>query len=411
MIYHLRKKFIIISAVSVSIVFVLIFGIIYIVSFSQLNHTMDMLTDVISKNNGEFPDFDKAELPSVPRDFHQEKFFTPETRFSTRFFTVWVDNENRFIRENTSQVSSVSNSEAREYATEALSRGTQRGWISLYRYKIVDTDYGKSIVFVNGEANRGMTNRVLYSVFFVMIGSFMIILLLIIVISKRAVKPIAESYSKQKQFVTDANHELKTPLTLILSNVDIVESEMGKNEWLDDIRSEGERMSALINQLVTMSRMDEDTTNLTISEFDISSTVSDVVSEFQSLAAEKGKNLMISVEPFIRYNGDEGLIRKLMAVLLDNAVKYCDPNGQINVTLYAKGHYPVITVENTYRYVNDIELDKLFDRFYRADKARTYTGSFGIGLSIAKGIAKNHKGDITAYKKGSQYIGFKVTLK
>lgn len=137
-----------------------------------------------------------------------------------------------------------------------------------------------------------MTNRLLYSVFFALVGSFIFILLLIVIISKRAVKPAAESYEKQKQFVTDANHELKTPLTLILSNVDIVESEIGKNEWLDDIRSEGERMGLLINQLVTLSRMDEDTSNLAVAEFDLSNMAFDTVSEFEGLAAEKKKHLM-----------------------------------------------------------------------------------------------------------------------
>lgn len=411
MIYNLRKKFIIISAVAVSIVFALIFSIIYIISTTQLDNTIDMLTDIIATNDGVFPDFNELERPSAPTGFQQENFFTSETKFSTRFFTVWVDDDNRIIRENTEQISSIDKNDAQEYALKALENNDDRGWISHYRYKVVDTNYGKSIVFVNGEMNRGMTNHVLYTVFFVLAGSFVVILLLIILISKRAVRPVAESYEKQKQFVTDANHELKTPLTLILSNVDIVESEIGKNEWLNDIRSEGERMGSLINQLVTLSRMDEETANLAFADFDLSSMASDTVSEFEGLAAEKKKTIIVAIEPFIIYNGDEGLIRKLMSILLDNAIKYCDPDGQIYVTVYSRGHYPVITVENTYSNVNSVELGKLFDRFYRADKARTFNGSFGVGLSIAKGIAKNHKGDIIAYKKGSNHIGFKVILK
>lgn len=410
MIYNLRRKFILVSAFSVSLVFVLIFGSIYIISTSQLNATMDILTDVISKNGGVFPDFDKLERPSAPVGFHNETFLSPDTPFSTRFFTVWLDKDNQVLRENTEQTS-IDSKEAREYAAKALGSGEERGWVSHYRYRVVDTDYGKSVVFVNGEMNEAVTNRLLYTVFLVLAGSFLVILMLIIFISKRAVKPAAESYEKQKQFITDANHELKTPLTLILSNVDIVESEYGKSEWLDDIRSEGERMGALINQLVTLSRMDEDTSNLTISDFDLSGMASDVVSEFEGLAAERKKNLIAAIEPFIRYTGDEGLIRKLMAILLDNAVKYCDPEGQIQVSVYSKGRSPIISVENTYADVDSVELGRLFDRFYRADKARTYTGSFGIGLSIAESIVKNHKGEIAAYKKDANHIGFRATLK
>lgn len=267
------------------------------------------------------------------------------------------------------------------------------------------------IVFVNGETVRGMTYHILYTVFLVLIVILGLILLLIIFISKRAVKPAAEIYEKQKQFVTDANHELKTPLTLILSNLDIIESETGRNEWLDDIRSEGERMSELINQLVMLSRMDEDASDIEIRRFDLSSMAEDVISEFENLSAEKQKTLSAVIQPSILYNGDEGLIRRLLSILLDNAVKYCDPGGTIAVSVYERAHHPVIITENTYRNVDRLELNRLFDRFYRADKARTFSGNFGVGLSIAKGIAKKHKGDIAAYKKNIDIIGFKVTLK
>ena len=211
--------------------------------------------------------------------------------------------------------------EAKEYAQSVLHKGGERGWISDYRYKISETDYGRLVIFVSGETNRAMTGRLLYAVFFVLTGSFLLILLSILLISKKAVKPAAESYEKQKQFVTDANHELKTPLTLILSNIDIIEGEIGKNEWLDDIRSEGERMGLLINQLVTLSRMDEDHANLTVTKFNLSQLLSDAVSEFAALAAEKQKNLTAVIQPSVYYHGDEELIRRLIYILLDNAVK------------------------------------------------------------------------------------------
>ena len=411
MIYRLRKKFVIITAVSVGIVFALIFGGIYSISRSQLNHSMDMLADVIAINDGIFPEFDRGENPVPPGNFPQSQFLTPETRFSTRFFTIYVDDNDNILKENIEHISSVSKSEARDYAKRALDKGNEKGWMSDYRYKVSETDYGRLVIFVNGETNKAMTNRLLYTVFFVLAGSFILILLLILLISKKAVKPAAESYEKQKQFVTDANHELKTPLTLILSNIDIIESEIGKNEWLDDIRSEGERMGALINQLVALSRMDEDNSNLTITEFNLSEMASDTISEFAGLAAEKQKNLTAVIEPSIWYRGDEGLICRLLCILLDNAVKYCDLNGDILVSVHAKGRYPIITVENSYRNVDNEELSRFFDRFYRADKARTFTGGFGVGLSIAKGIARNHKGDIVVYKKDAAHIGFKVTLK
>ena len=411
MIYKLRKKFIIITAVSVGIVFAMVFGGICFVSYLQLNHSMDMLTDLIGMNDGDFPTFHSSESSAQTDNFPQNQFITPELQFSTRFFTVWIDDEKEILRENMRHISSVSKEEVKNYTEDALNKKNERGWVNNYRYRISETEYGQLMVFVNGENNKEMTLRLIYAVFFVLSGSFALILLLILLISKKAVRPIAESYEKQKQFITDANHELKTPLTLILSNVDIIESEIGKNEWLDDIRSEGERMGSLIHQLVSLSRMDEGHSNLDLTYFNLTETVSDTVSEFIGLADENGKSMSADIRPSIWYHGDEGLIRRLICILLDNSIKYCDSNGEIKVQLYVRGRSPIITVENSYKNVENEDLEKFFDRFYRADKARTYTGSFGIGLSIAKGIVKNHKGDIIVYKKDSQNIEFKVTLK
>ena len=265
------------------------------------------------------------------------------------------------------------------------------------------------MAFVNGTMNRSMSGRLLLTAFLVLLGSAFLILALIVVISKRVVRPVAESYDKQKQFITDANHELKTPLTLILSNLDIVEADVGKNEWLDDIRSESERMGLLINQMVTLCRMDESDTPLALADVDLSSVIGDTVSEFEALAADRKKRLSAVIEPGVHCRGDEALLRRLASILLDNAVKYCDTEGEIRVSLRSR-HHPVLTVENTYADVDQLELDRLFDRFYRADKARTFTGSFGIGLSIAQSIARKHRGTLSVYKKEG-VIGFRAELK
>ena len=228
-------------------------------------------------------------------------------------------------------------------------------------------------------------------------------------LSKRVVKPIAESYEKQRQFITDANHELKTPLTLILANAEIAQDELGKNEWLDDIMSEGQRMTELVNQLVALSRMDEENSKLNVVQIPFGELVFDTVSEFEALAKGRGKTLSVSIDRSIIYSGDEMLLHRLIGILLDNAVKYCDEGGEIKVNL-EKRRRIILSVENTYTSVGEIELNKLFDRFYRADKARKFTGGYGVGLSMAKSIVEKHKGEITVYKKDKNNIGFKVIL-
>ena len=410
MIYRLRKKFILISATSILIVFTAIFSMMCLVSFLQLNRTMDLLIDAIASNDGEFPEFETAVrlLPSGGLSSYVD-VITEETKFSTRFFTVWLDKEEQVNGVNVDAVFSISEEQAREYAVAAVEKKKERGWISVYRYKRFQTGEETAVVFVNGAMHRTMAGRFLLTSFLVLFGSGVIILGLFILLSKRAVKPVAESYEKQKQFITDANHELKTPLTLILSNLEIVEAEIGQNEWLDDIRIEGERMGMLVNQLVTLSRMDEEQSGLAMERFDLSGAVEDTVSEFQPLAEEREKTLTAEIEPSIIYRGEENLIRRLVSILLDNAVKYCDPGGQITLSV-SKRRHPVLVVENTYRDVDQIALEKLFDRFYRADKARTFDGGFGVGLSIARGIARQHHGDIFVYKKNG-VIGFRVDLR
>lgn len=406
MIYHLQKKVIRTCGISVALVFTAIFLLIYSFSTRQLNNTMDALADRISDNNGRFPEW-RDDRGNLGMPMGVPDFMTKETPFSTRFFTVWFDPSGEVAFVDVGSISAITQETAQEYAEEIYKSGRERGWLSDYRYKQYPTAHGMAIVYVDGSMNRFMSNRMLLAAGAVLMVSALAIWVTVIFFSKRAVRPVAESYEKQKQFITDANHELKTPLTLIMANLDILEAEIGENEWLSDIRSEGARMGALVEQLVALARMDEDRASLKMQRFSLSEMVMDVVSEFQILAQGCGKSMEAQIDPQIEYMGDEAAIRRVVSILLDNAVKYCDEGGEISIRLEKKKH-PVFYVANTYADVGQAEFDKLFDRFYRADKARTFTGGFGVGLSIAKAIVTQHRGEINAYKKDTGHIGFKV---
>ena len=412
MIYRLQKRFILICTVSVLTVIALVFGVILVLNISSMNRNMDMLADRVSEGGGRFPGAmeekpqpDKMHPPNA-QDF---AFITPETPFSTRHFTVFFDKQGEVARTNTESIYSITEETAIKYAESVLSDKDARGWKDNYRYKVFATEMGKGVVFVDGSMSRSSLMQSMTIAGLVLLGCAALVLILIFLLSKKAVKPIAESYEKQKQFITDANHELKTPLTLILANLDIAEAELGKNEWLDDIRSEGHRMTELVNQLVALSRMDEEGQPLNITEVALGKLVADTVTEFEPLAKERGKALTSNIEKGISYCGDEALLHRLVGILMDNAIKYCDQGGEIAVNLH-KGRKIVLVVENTYASVGEIELDRLFDRFYRADKARKFTGGYGVGLSMAKAIVEKHNGEITAYKKDATHIGFKIVL-
>ena len=410
MIYRLQRRFIFISAISIFSVIVIVFAAIAVFNISSINNNMDILADSVSEGGGKFPDLGiSGPKPGMQPNGSQFDFITPETPFSTRHFTVYFDHSGKVIRANTDAIYAIDEAQAIEYANQATKNRRERGWLGIYRYKVFSTEYGTGVVFIDGSANRAMLTQSTTIAGIVLVISASLVLVLIVLFSKRAVKPIAESYEKQRQFITDANHELKTPLTLILANLDIAEEELGKNEWLDDIRAEGHRMTELVNQLVALSRMDEENHALDFTNVDLGRMVADTVAEFEPLALSRGKTMGSHIDTEIVYHGDEALLRQLVGILLDNALKYCDHDGDIVVSLRRSKHV-VLSVENTYAAVGELELHRLFDRFYRADKARTFTGGYGVGLSMAKVIAEKHRGEITAYKRDSTHIGFKVVL-
>ncbi len=407
MIYRLRRNFISICILSFIAVFLVVIALIYTMTSIQTNRALDRHADMISQNDGRFPDFNETrpdgDRPMPPEGFNRESPFT------TRYFTVRFDRRTDTVFADTRQIASVSEEEAEIYAIEALRAGNARGWCDDYRYKIYDTETGTSIVFVSGISAKENNRNFMLGTLSAFAVCSIVIIILIIFISRRAIKPVAESYEKQKQFITNANHELKTPLTLIRTNLDILESEVGENEWLSDIRDETLMMSELVNRLVSLARMDEDGTKLEMKEFSISDAVADTVSSFAHSAQSSGKQMTVNIASPLSYIGDEAGIRQVVSILMDNALKYCDMGGEIKVTLTGDRH-PILTVENSYAAVEKIELNRLFDRFYRADKARTYGTGFGIGLSMAKAIVEKHHGSISAYNIEDEKIGFRVKL-
>ena len=349
MIYKLQRKFILICTVSVLSVVALVFGVIVAWNISSLNKNMDILADQVSSGGGRFPgSFNEGFKPDKfpPKNEPNFDFMGPETPFSTRHFTVLFDRNGDVAKTFTESIYAITEEQAIEYAEDVLDGKNARGWVSHYRYKVFSTELGMGVVFVDGSMNRSAMMQSMAIAGVVLLVCAVLVLVLILLLSKRAVKPIAESYEKQKQFITDANHELKTPLTLILANLDIAESELGKNEWLDDIRAEGHRMTELVNQLVALSRMDEENHTLSITDVSFGKMVADTVSEFEPLALSRGKTVGANIDTGIICRGDEALLQRLVGILMDNAIKYCDPGGDIVVRLSRTRHI-VLTVENT----------------------------------------------------------------
>lgn len=415
MIYRLRARFIRICTMSFFAVFIVLFFSIFLFSCLRTNRQIDNLVDIIIQNDGHFPRLSESDMADLEKETDFHGMLTMESPFSTRFFTIWTDSDNNIVHTDISSVSSISENEAKSIAQNALESSKVHGWTGSYRYGKTQLDSGYMVVFVEGSIQRALSRNFLFTCIGVFAGGAFIVLLLIILFSKYAVKPIAESYEKQKRFITDASHELKTPLTLILTNVEIAQEETGPNEWLQDITIEGEHMSQLIKKMIFLARMDENGTIFEKEEFNLSDDLNEMLSLYHYAALQKKMNLCSDIEPSVVYHGNEESIRQLFTVLMDNALKYCDPGGDIRITLtqqnlFGKKHHILLTVDNTCSSVNTLRLDLLFDRFYRSDSARTAGEGFGIGLSAAKAIAEKHHGAIWAENLHDSEIRFRVRL-
>ena len=239
-----------------------------------------------------------------------------------------------------------------------------------------------------------------------------LVYVIIVLCSRRAIAPVVQASERQKQFITDASHELKTPITVIATSLKVLEMEVGQQKWIDKAENQTEKLTELVNALVTLSRMDEEVSPLQMADFSISDALTEAAESFRDFAVSAGHELDVRVTPGLTYCGDEYAIRQLVSILLDNAVKYAAPDTSISFSLEKGRRGVVIRMDNRCDALDTAALGRLFDRFYRADPARSAeTGGFGIGLSIARSIAEGHRGTIRAESPDGRTIVFTAELK
>ena len=413
MIRRLRRKFVLLCMGVVVAVMVAVVALMNGLFVARANATLDGMLAFLTDNGGDFPVVDDEEAPIIPRgprqmDWGGMSMDSPEAPFITRHFSVLLDAGGEALSVNTESIAAVSSEEAVLYARRALDKAGS-GYLDVYRYRVSETDDGTLVVFLDASTQLSTARQFFIISSSVAAGVCLAVLLLALLFSGRAVRPIAQSVEKQRQFITDAGHELKTPLTIISANCEVLEMEMAGNEWLTGIEKQVARLRKLVNDLVTLSRLDEGRPTGEEARFSLSDAVCDTALAFSAAAERAGKRLRADAEPGVFINGDEAALRQLTAILVDNAVKYADAGGEIRVGLRG-GRHPVLTVENDCRNMSELPLDRLFDRFYRFDPARTGDGSHGLGLSIARSIAEAHRAALRAEKAGEGRIRMRARL-
>jgi len=314
-----------------------------------------------------------------------------------RYF-VATFSENGLVSDiDLSHIVTVKRKGADAYAKSALNSGKESGFEDIFRYNIFREQGKVTIVFLARGGNiEALKSNTTSSILFSLAG-LGVMFLFLLAASHWVTRPIALSYQKQKEFVTSASHEMKTPLTVISADADILLMDDENNEWIRDIRVQAKRLTNMTHSLISLARMDEQNTPITRIEFPISDAAEDVANSYHALAVKGKKAFRMDIAPNVSYCGDENMIRQLFTILLDNAFKYSKENGHIDFVLQQNAHNIVITVTNTSDYVSEEQISRFFDRFYRSDNAiSSKKNGYGLGLSIAEAIVRSHRGKISA---------------
>jgi len=420
MIKQLRIKFITISTFSLMLVLFIILGGINLMLYQKVVDDADAILSVLTANNGAFPQKEPAGDPPggvqnngiPPKNTAKGHTLSPEIPFESRYFSVLLDRTGQVVQTDMDRIAAIDAQTAAAYAAEVWPSEKGIGFCGDYRYALCSESGGSRIIFLDCTRSLSNFRTTLFSSISVALLGLVAVLLLLMILSKRIIKPVAESYEKQKRFITDAGHEIKTPLTIISADADLAEMEFGESEWLSDIKHQTQRLTGLTNELIYLSRMDEEQPKLQPIAFPLSDVIEEMAQSFLAPAKTHGKEFEISIQPMLSFTGDEKALRQLVSILLDNALKYSPNSGHISLRLEKQNRNLRLTVTNTT--AQPMEADKLkhlFDRFYRTDQSRnSQTGGYGLGLSIAQSIVFAHRGKIWAESPDKQVLSITVIL-
>ncbi|MCR4715665.1 MAG: HAMP domain-containing histidine kinase [Lachnospiraceae bacterium] len=419
MIEKLQRKFVLVVMLVYVVVVLVILGIVNLLSLSQLNMKYDILLGIIAENEGSFPDV--KHFNDENANFGIAYRLTEETKFETRYFHVTIDADSvadDSIDSKSIEVSEVDiehiaidSEEATELARQVASLGRLKGTIDTYRYLVEEDDQEVNVYFIDISSAVQNFMSFLYISLLIAFISLCLVIIVTRLVARPAMAPIIDSIEQQKRFITDASHELKTPLAIISANTDVIELMNGKSEWTDSIKNQTIQLDNLIKQLLLLDQLDSDEVKDNFVEFDLSEAILETAKSFETLAKSKKKTMKLDVLEGLTIKGDRVAISQLASIFIENATKYAKEDTEIEVILKDDGKNKILEVINEGEPIDDEELSRLFRRFYRTDTSRNRkAGGFGIGLSIAKSIVDSHNGVIEAVNLEDGRICFRAKL-
>lgn len=411
MIQHFRKKFIVFSTCALVVVVLTIVGSISAITYWRARQEVNTVLTILSDNEGRMPirrvKSRSNILPQPP--------LTRESFSQYRFFSAALPADGGTISIDNRHILTVSPGAIRRLAKRAANRENSQGHLiyhrTVYAYKVKRTPKQTVVVFLDESLLMMKAREIIYIGLFLGLISLILYTTILILFSRRAIRPIIQAERRQKEFITNAGHELKTPLTVISANTEMQELTSGETELTASTKDQVDRMTKLINYLVSLARIQEQP-QLNIVPVNASAVVERVVAGFKNVITNNGCQFKQSIAPDVTVAADENYLYELVSILVDNAGKYCDPGGTVMVTLERTKRQMVLTIANSYAKGDQVDTSRFFDRFYREDKARTVTkkAGYGIGLSMAQTLVHNFRGRINV-KYAHGQIFFVVTLR
>lgn len=391
----LKHKIISIMTVSFIIVMVITGLCVNLVMQNANSSRMDQILEFIVEHGGELSDEDMQEAA--------DDRSLPGNLYLTRYFTVYLDADGNVEDVYLGAIQGITYSEASGYAERVLNPDLITRVISdqidNYYYKIAAQDDGTTmIVFADGSTQSSLRSEVfMYTIIICLFGA-LVTFVIISMLSNRIIRPEVENARRQKEFITNASHELKTPLAVIRANTEILEMMNGENDWTQSTMRQVEHLNSLIQNLVMITKSSEQSERGIFSDIDLSKAVRETAEPFKALAIQDKKQYEIKIEDGLKIRADDSQMRQLASLLTDNAFKYCDENGRIEVglTQWRKGKMVRLWVSNSYAEGKNVDYNRFFERFYREDKSHTNQKGFGIGLSLAESICQSYGGTISA---------------
>lgn len=407
----LKIRFILLASAAIVCILLTMIAVLNSVRFLQTNGEIQAVLNILSANNGDFPSVEET------AESLQNDRITIDTIYQYRYFSVVYNEDKTLYSTNLDHLSNLSKEQALSYANKVIKNSRSSGVFKVggqfYSYQITQDSKTKRYLLVVLDSTNYLESR--NDFFWLSIQlcfySFIFFVLVVSGFSNFAIRPYIKNYENQKRFITNAGHELKTPLAIISANTELQELMTGENEWTESTKDQVKRLSNLINQMVVLARLEEQP-DVTLVDVNFSEVVKKVAGNFKSVIEKAGKKYEIKLQEDIHVKATEDELYELVSILIDNACKYCDEDGQIFVTLTKakRGKRARLTVANSYADGKNVDYSRFFDRFYREDESHNQKQpGYGIGLSMAESLVRIFKGRIwVSYKKG--LIGFTVLL-